>query len=69
MQTGVIKRMGARGFGFIAPADESPDVFFHIKDCYLRNTYVHVGDRVLFELNQFERNRRTACEVRVIKNG
>ena len=65
MQTGVISRMGANGFGFIKPADESPDVFFHVKECFLRKDLLHVGDRVLFELNQFAPDRR-ACDVRVI---
>jgi len=67
MQFGVISRFGAAGFGFIKPEDESPDVFFHIGECFLRNTLVNVGDRVLFELNQFSADRR-ACEVKVISD-
>jgi cold shock CspA family protein len=68
MQTGVIVRMGARGFGFIEPADESPRVFFHLKDCSLRNTFLNVGDRVGFLVNQFHRGKeRRACEVWVLK--
>jgi cold shock CspA family protein len=69
MQTGVIVRMDARGYGFIEPTDESPRVLFHLKECFLRDTHLNVGDRVAFELNQFYRNgnRRRACEVRVLK--
>jgi cold shock CspA family protein len=72
MQTGVISSLGGKGYGFIQPADESPDVFFHVKDCFLRKEYLHVGDRVLFEVNAFARRgdgKRTACEVRVINAG
>jgi cold shock CspA family protein len=69
MQDGVIKRMGAKGFGFIVPDDERGDVFFNIGDCHLRNKFLQVGDRVLFEVNQFARQggRRVACEVRRVK--
>jgi cold shock CspA family protein len=70
-QRGVIARMGAKGFGFIRPADESPDVYFHVADCHLRGTYLEVGDKVLFEINQFSNRgdgKRTACEVRRIGN-
>jgi cold shock CspA family protein len=70
MQTGVIKRFGpgSGGYGFIAADDEGPDVFFHVKDCRLRNTYLNVGDRVEFALQFSNRGdkRRTACEVRRI---
>jgi len=67
-QTGVISRMGARGFGFIQPTDESPAVFFNLKECGARNQVLNVGDRVEFELNAFAARRgdRRACEVRVI---
>jgi cold shock CspA family protein len=69
-QTGVITRYGpaSKGYGFIAPDDESPDVFFHTKECCLRKDFLNVGDRVEFELNQFAARRgdRRACEVRVI---
>jgi cold shock CspA family protein len=71
MQTGVIARIGGKGYGFIRPSDESPDVFFHLKDCSLRNTVLNVGDAVQFEINQFGRQgkRRCACQVRVIHAG
>jgi cold shock CspA family protein len=60
--------LGNRGYGFIVPTDDGPAVFFHVKDCFLRDHYLQVGDRVLFELNQFERarGRRAASEMRVI---
>jgi cold shock CspA family protein len=67
-QNGTIARMGAKGFGFIQPAADEPRVFFHVKDCSLRNTRLEVGGKVEFLLNQFRRNgkRREAAEVRVI---
>lgn len=70
MQRGVIKKMGARGYGFIEPADESGDVFFNLGECKLRNAIPSVGDPVAFELNAFAARRgdRRACEVRVIKD-
>jgi cold shock CspA family protein len=69
MRAGVIKRMGAKGFGFIVPDDERGDVFFNIGDCHLRNTFLQVGDRVEYEINQFaDGKRRKACEVRKIIN-
>jgi cold shock CspA family protein len=67
MKTGIISRMGARGFGFIQPSDDGPAVYFHEKECFLRNTYLQVGDRVAFEINQFSpQGEPRACEVRVI---
>jgi cold shock CspA family protein len=64
-QTGVVSRVGKAGYGFIVPDDEGPDVFFHVKECFLRNTYLRAGDRVAFEINQFARGEgRRACEVR-----
>jgi cold shock CspA family protein len=66
MQTGVIVRMGARGYGFLSPDGESERIFFHLKDC--SNT-CNVGDRVEFAVNPFaDRGKgRRACEVRVLK--
>jgi hypothetical protein len=39
-----------------------------LKDCFLRNTCLNVGDTVQFQINQFGRHgkRRVACEVRVV---
>ena len=70
MPVGTIVKMGQRGYGFIEPSDEGPRVFFHLKECFLRNVYLNVGDRVEYELNQFRsRNgQRAACEVRVISD-
>jgi cold shock CspA family protein len=72
MPVGTIVRMGRKGFGFIEPSDDGPRVFFHLKECFLRNVYLNVGDRVTYELNQFVRTGdglRRACEVRVISDG
>jgi cold shock CspA family protein len=72
MQRGVISRMGKRGFGFITPMADGPAVFFHIKECSLRNSYsaLQVGDKVEFLVNPFARDgkgRQRACEVRPVK--
>lgn len=69
MQRGVIKRIGAKGFGFITPSDDGPTVFFHKNECGMRHDFLQAGDHVLYEINQFARDGRDrprACEVRVI---
>jgi cold shock CspA family protein len=67
---GTIARMGARGFGFIEPADEGARLFFHVSDCHLRGTYLNVGDRVEYEINQLlgrdSKGRQRACAVRPV---
>ena len=51
MQTGTIKRLTDRGFGFIAREGEEKDLFFHSTE--LKNVQfndLHEGDSVTFDV-------------------
>jgi len=62
---GVVKRkVGERGFGFIA-IEEGDDVFFHVSDCVSLFDDLGEGDAVEFELAETERRSR-AKKVRRI---
>jgi len=54
-----------KNFGFIAPADETRDVFVHRNDL-VNATSVQRGDRVQFEAGRDERGRTKAVNVRVV---
>lgn len=49
MATGTIKTKTEKGFGFIAMADGSPDVFFHNSECNGQFDALQVGATVNFE--------------------
>jgi CspA family cold shock protein len=51
MQTGTIKRLTDRGFGFIAREGESKDLFFHAKELQgVEYNDLKEGDQVQFEV-------------------
>ena len=54
-----------RNFGFIAPADETGDVFVHRSEL-VNATSLQRGDRVEFEVGKDERGRIRAVKVRVV---
>jgi len=63
-QRGVVKRWGARAFGFIVPDNGGPDVFLTHKDSY---DFLMGGDRVSYEVNLFSDPKRPrAVDVRKI---
>lgn len=62
MLSGRIRRMGARGFGFIKPACGGDDVFVHVKDVGLWDQ-IRVGQRVKFNLVEDSRGQRRAQNV------
>jgi len=56
---------GLKNFGFIAPTDETHDVFVHRNDL-VNATSLQRGDRVEFEVGKDERGRARAVKVRVV---
>jgi CspA family cold shock protein len=53
MQTGTIKRITDRGFGFIATGDGKPDMFFHMSACTGCNfDSLTEGQKVTFDVGQ-----------------
>ncbi len=62
---GIVKRkMGERGFGFIATGEED-DVFFHTSDCISSFDDLGEGDAVEFELAESEGRRRATKVTRI----
>ena len=56
MNTGTIKTLTDRGFGFIAREGETKDLFFHSKDLQgVTFEELKVGDAVTFEVAQGEK--------------
>ncbi len=56
MQTGTIKTLTERGFGFIAREGEAKDLFFHSKELVgVTFDELRVGDKVSFEITQGEK--------------
>lgn len=63
---GIIKRkIGERGFGFIAVEGEG-DVFFHVSDCVSIFDDLGEGDAVEFELTE-SKGRHRAIKVKRIE--
>ncbi len=63
---GIVKRrMGERGFGFIATEEEDDDVFFHASDCVSSFDDLGEGDAVEFELAESEGRRRAIKVTRI----
>lgn len=63
---GIVKRkIGERGFGFIAVEGEE-DVFFHVSDCVSSFDDLGEGDAVEFELTE-SKGRHRAIKVRKIR--
>jgi len=62
---GIVKRkIGERGFGFIA-VEEQEDVFFHVSDCVSSFDDLGEGDAVEFELTE-SKGRHRAIKVKRI---
>ncbi|MFG2881435.1 cold-shock protein [Streptomyces sp. NPDC048297] len=60
----VVRFDGARGYGFIAPADGSEDVFLHVNDLLIPEQQVRPGITVEFDVEEGERGLK-ASSVRL----
>ncbi|MET9921817.1 cold-shock protein [Streptomyces sp. NPDC059605] len=60
----VVRFDGARGYGFIAPDHGGEDVFLHVNDMLIPESYVHTGTAVEFEIEDGDRGLK-ASSVRL----
>ncbi|MET3982571.1 cold shock domain-containing protein [Streptomyces sp. PvR034] len=68
MVTGrVIRFDGTRGYGFIAPEDGGEDVFLHVNDMLIPESYVRSGTALEFEVEDGDRGLK-ASSVRLATN-
>ncbi len=66
MQTGTIKTLTERGFGFIAREGETKDLFFHSKELQgVAFNELKVGDTVSFEVVEGEKGPAAVSVSRV----
>lgn len=68
MSSGTVKWFNAaKGFGFILPDDGSKDVFVHVSAVERAGMApLHEGQRVSFELEQGQRGKLSAVNLRAI---
>ncbi|MFF3389530.1 cold-shock protein [Streptomyces sp. NPDC002669] len=60
----VVRFDGARGYGFISPDHGGEDVFLHVNDMLIPESYVHTGTAVEFEIEDGDRGLK-ASSVRL----
>ncbi|MZD04461.1 cold shock domain-containing protein [Streptomyces sp. SID5785] len=60
----VVRFDGARGYGFIAPDDGGEDVFLHVNDLLIPESYLRTGLKVAFDIEDGERGPK-ASSVRL----
>ncbi|MFF2328068.1 MULTISPECIES: cold-shock protein [unclassified Streptomyces] len=60
----VVRFDGARGYGFISPEHGGEDVFLHVNDLLIPESYVHTGTAVEFEIEDGDRGLK-ASSVRL----
>ena len=66
MQEGTIKRLTDKGFGFITPAGEDKDLFFHSNDLNdVQFNDLKEGDKVTFEVEKTEKGLNAVNVSRV----
>ena len=69
MPTGIVKMWkGEKGFGFVKPDIEGPDVFLHASQMpgEDRRKHAEVGDRVSYDLEHDSQDRPQAKNVEFI---
>jgi cold shock CspA family protein len=62
----VVRFDGARGYGFIAPERGGEDVFLHVNDLLIPESFVRSGVQVEFEIEDGERGLK-ASSVRLAR--
>ncbi|MFJ1549498.1 cold-shock protein [Streptomyces sp. NPDC088246] len=63
----VVRFDGARGYGFISPDHGGEDVFLHVNDMLIPESYVHTGTAVEFEIEDGDRGLK-ASSVQLAKS-
>ncbi|MFJ7204610.1 cold-shock protein [Streptomyces sp. NPDC098789] len=63
----MIRFDGTRGYGFIAPEDGGEDVFLHVNDMLIPESYVRSGTALEFEVEDGDRGLK-ASSVRLATN-
>ncbi|MER5730130.1 cold shock domain-containing protein [Streptomyces sp. NPDC002138] len=63
----VIRFDGTRGYGFIAPEHGGEDVFLHVNDLLIPESYIRSGTEVEFEIEDGDRGLK-ASSVELAKN-
>ncbi|MET9497616.1 cold shock domain-containing protein [Streptomyces sp. NPDC006552] len=56
----VVRFDGARGYGFIAPDDGGEDVFLHVNDLLIPESYLRTGLKVAFEIEEGDRGPKAS---------
>ncbi|MFI7383681.1 cold-shock protein [Streptomyces sp. NPDC049813] len=56
----VVRFDGARGYGFIAPDDGGEDVFLHVNDLLIPESYLRTGLKVAFDIEEGERGPKAS---------
>ena len=62
--TGTIKKVTAKGFGFIQPNGPHAEVFFHTSQCATPFDEMREGDKVTFEVAQSPKGPRAVDVAR-----
>ncbi|MEU6845738.1 cold shock domain-containing protein [Streptomyces sp. NPDC046716] len=56
----VVRFDGARGYGFIAPDDGGEDVFLHVNDLLIPESYLRTGLKVEFDIEEGDRGPKAS---------
>lgn len=56
----VVRFDGARGYGFIAPDDGGEDVFLHVNDLLIPESYIRTGLKVSFDIEEGDRGPKAS---------